>query len=274
MSELVGIQRIDATFQALREQGRKALVIYLMAGDPDPAFTQRLVPQLYEAGADLVELGFPFSDPVADGPVIQEAAQRALPQFSGLPAFLDMVRGMRKDCSGPLVCMTYYNPIFKYGEKQFFQDALAAGLDGLIIPDLPLVEATDWRTEAEAAGIAPIFLEAPNSSDADAEAIGKASRGFIYMLSLKGVTGSDTGLGENLKERIERLRKLTKTPLAIGFGISTPDHAEQFGILGDGVVVGSGFVSKIANAKNPDSAIESALAYVRELRAGVDRAKE
>ena len=268
MSALAGVERMDETFRVLREKSRKALIIYLMAGDPTIDFTAKLVPQLYGAGADVVELGFPFSDPVADGPVIQVAGERALKQLSSLPRFLDMVRGMRVDCSGPLVCMTYYNPIFKYGERKFFADAMDAGLDGLIVPDLPLVEASDWREAAAEAGVATIFLEAPNSSDDDSRAIAEASTGFIYLVSLKGVTGSDQGLGENLKERIERFRSHTGTPLTVGFGISTKEQARTIGAMADGIIVGSGVVSRIGDGGV--SSINKVLDYVQELRAGLD----
>ena len=265
-----GTVRLEACFKELRDRSRKALIIYVMSGDPNPAFTVRLVPKLFEAGADVVELGFPFSDPVADGPVIQAAGQRALERFSDLVSFIDMVGEIRARASGPLVCMTYYNPIFRYGESRFFEDALSAGLDGLIIPDLPVAEATEWIADCGAAGIAPIFLEAPNSEEADSEAIAQASQGFIYLVSLKGVTGSDQGMGENLESRIERMRKITDKPLAVGFGISTPQQAGDFGALCDGIVVGSGVVSRIDEASSADKAEKSVLTYITEMRAGLD----
>ncbi len=266
-----GTARLTETFAALKAKGRKALIIYLMAGDPDPDFTAELVPQLAEAGADIVELGFPFSDPIADGPVIQAAGKRALSHLAHLPDCLGLTERIRAATPLPLVAMTYYNLIFRYGEERFFGDALAAGLDGLIVPDLPLVEADGWRAGCAAAGIASIFLEAPNSEDEDARAIAAASRGFIYLVSLKGVTGTDTGLGENLGERVERMRALTATPLAVGFGISTPEQAGRMGALCDGVIVGSGVVGRIGEAPSREQALQSAIAYVRTLREGLDR---
>lgn len=267
-----GAGRLPDTFAALRRRSRKALVIYLMAGDPDTAFTARLVPKLAEAGADIVELGFPFSDPVADGPVIQAAGSRAIANLSALPDFFALVREIRSATPLPLVCMTYYNPLFRHGDAEFFADALAAGLDGVIVPDLPLVEAGNWVRLSRETGLPAIFMEAPNSEESDSRAIAEASQGFIYLVSLKGVTGSDRGLGENLQERVARLRALTDTPLTVGFGISTPQQAHALGALCDGVVVGSGVVSRIGAAPDPGQAERDVLAYVRELRAGLDGA--
>jgi tryptophan synthase alpha chain len=267
-----GLARLEHAFAGLRARGRKALVIYLMAGDPEPGFTERLVPKLAGAGADVVELGFPFSDPVADGPVIQAAGQRALHQFAGLGEYFALVRRIRARSALPLVTMTYYNPIFRYGETRFLADSRAAGLDGTIIPDLPVVEAASWTEACAAAGMAPVFLEAPNSPEDEARRIAQAARGFIYLVSLKGVTGQDKGLGENLAERVQRLRQWTSTPLAVGFGISTPEHARRLGALCDGVVVGSGVVQRIADARSPDAAEAAVLEYVRSMRAGLDAA--
>lgn len=265
-----GAARIAGAFARRLEKGEKALIIYVMAGDPDAEFTARLVPKLREAGADIVELGFPFSDPIADGPVIQAAAQRALPRLDSLGQCLEVVRKIRVETEIPLVSMTYYNPIFRYGERRFFEDGIAAGLDGLIIPDLPLVEADAWKADAKDVGIASIFLEAPNTDDGQAAAIAEASTGFIYLVSLKGVTGTDKGLGENLQERVNRLRGLTDKPTAVGFGISTPQLAGKFGAMCDGVIVGSGTVAAIAEGKSAAQAENNVLAYVRSMRAGLD----
>ncbi|MCZ6474374.1 MAG: tryptophan synthase subunit alpha [SAR324 cluster bacterium] len=270
MSGNGGVQRIAGAFTDLKQQSRKALIIYLMAGDPDPAFTVDIVPKLQEAGADIVELGFPFSDPIADGPVIQAAGQRALAKLPDLVQCLEVVRNIRTACGIPLVSMTYYNPIFRYGDKKYFEDALDAGLDGVIVPDLPLVEAGDWKADAREVGIASIFLEAPNTGDEEAEKIAEASTGFVYLVSLKGVTGSDKGLGENLQSRAERMRGLTDTPAAVGFGISTPELAGRFGAMCDGVIVGSGTVSAIAEGKTAAQSEKNVVEYVRAMRAGLD----
>lgn len=265
-----GLARLERTFSELRARKRKALVIYVMAGDPDPQFTARLVPKLAGAGADIVELGFPFSDPVADGPVIQAAGQRALHKFTNLGEYFEMVRSIRARSEIPLVTMTYYNPIFRYGESRFLSDSRAAGLDGTIIPDLPVVEADSWKEACDASGMAPIFLEAPNSPLDEARRIAESAKGFIYLVSLKGVTGQDRGLGENLTERVQRLRQWTQTPMAVGFGISTPEHAKRMGAICDGIVVGSGVVQRIGDGRSPDAAESAVLEYVCSMRAGLD----
>ena len=266
-----GLRQLEDTFARLKAAGRKALIAYLMAGDPDPEFTARLVPRLAQAGADVVELGFPFSDPIADGPVIQAAGTRALHRFSGLGDYLGLVRRIHAASPVPLVLMTHYNPIFRFGERAFLEQAAAAGLSGVIIPDLPVDEVGDWPASCRELGIAPVLLEAPNSDAVHAQRIAQASAGFVYLVSLKGVTGSDRGLDDNLQARVDRFRALGCTlPLAVGFGISTPEQARQVSRLCDGVVVGTGLVSRIAAGPTREASEQAALQYVRALRAGLD----
>lgn len=265
-----GIGRIEQAFARRREAGGKALVIYLMAGDPDVSFTEALVPRLAEAGADLVELGFPFSDPVADGPVIQAAGTRARRNLDALPDYLALVRRIRAATEVPLLLMGYYNPVFRYGDAAFLKDAAAAGLDGAIIPDRPIDEAGDWPALCREHGVAPVLLEAPNSDETHARRIAEAAGGFIYMVSLKGVTGAERGLGTDLRERAARLRQWASTPLAVGFGISTPQQARTAGEHCDGVVVGSGVVGRIGEAQSPAAAERAVLEYVHSLRAALD----
>jgi tryptophan synthase alpha chain len=266
-----GLRRLGETFATLKAAGRKALMPYLMAGDPDVEFTERLVPKLAEAGADVVELGFPFSDPVADGPVIQAAGTRALHRFRGLEDYLALVERIRKRTPVPIVLMTHYNPIFRFGEGTFLKRAAAAGLSGVIVPDLPVDEAGDWIAECRARGVAPVLLEAPNTDDEHARRIGQASAGFVYLVSLKGVTGQERGLGENLQQRVERFRRHgCNLPLAVGFGISTPEQARAMARLCDGVVVGTGLVSRIAAGPTREASERAALDYVRSLRAALD----
>lgn len=270
-----GLERLENAFTVCKAQGRKALIAYLMAGDPNVAFTLRLVPKLHECGADVVELGFPFSDPVADGPVIQAAGNRALHNFAGLADYLELIRRIGAVSAVPLVLMTHYNPIFRFGEQAFLEQAAAAGLSGVIIPDRPVDEAGDWPAACRASGIAPVLLEAPNTDDDHARRIAEASSGFVYLVSLKGVTGSDKGLGENLQARVERFQSMGVTlPLAVGFGISTPQQAQQMGAQCDGVVVGTGLVSRIAGAPTAEAAEKAAIAYIRSMRAGLDGAPE
>jgi tryptophan synthase alpha chain len=270
MSGDSGLQRLAEVFARLRREKRKALSVYIMAGDPNLAFTERLVPELAAAGADLIELGFPFSDPVADGPVIQAAGQRAIHNFSGLDDYLGLVERIRGRTQVPLVCMTYYNPIFRYGEKKFLERGRAAGLDAVIIPDLPLDEGHDWRDLCVAQGVAPVYLEAPNTTPEHAKEIAKASQGFIYLVSLKGVTGAEKGLGENLEQRIERLRAVVDTPLLVGFGISTPEQARRYGQVSDGVIVGSIVVKQIEQARSESAGLKAVVDLVKKLRAGLD----
>jgi len=266
-----GTENLQAAFAARKAKGGKALVPYLMAGHPTVEFTERIVPKLAEAGADVVELGFPFSDPIADGPVIQAAGTQALHHFSGLDDYLAMVARIRKNTPVPLVLMTHYNPIFRYGEGAFLKAASAAGLNGAIIPDLPVDEAGEWVASCREHRVAPVMLEAPNSDDVHAKRIAESAGGFIYLVSLKGVTGTDAGLGENLAGRVERMRKLTPgLPLVVGFGISTPEQARDVAQLCDGVAVGTGLVGRITEAPTPDAAEKVALDYVRSLRAALD----
>ena len=266
-----GIQSIELTFSALKTKGRKALIMYLMAGDPDVDFTARIVPKLAGAGADVVELGFPFSDPIADGPVIQAAGTRALARFNGLNDYLALIERIRENTGVPLVLMTHYNPVFRYGEEAFLEQAARVGLSGVILPDLPVDEAGGWPAFARKHGVAPVMLEAPNTDDAHARAISEATAGFLYLVSLKGVTGAERGLGENLAERVQRLRAIDSSQhLAVGFGISTPQQARDMASRCDGVVVGSGLVSRIAEAPSAAAAETAALDYVRSLREGLD----
>ena len=270
-----GLRLLDETFAKLKAARRKALIAYLMAGDPDPEFTARLVPRLAQAGADVVELGFPFSDPVADGPVIQAAGTRALHRFSGLGDYLELVRRIRATTPVPLVLMTHYNPIFRFGERAFLERAGEVGLSGVIIPDLPVDEAGDWPALCRELGVAPVLLEAPNTDDVHARRIAQASAGFIYLVSLKGVTGSERGLDANLQGRVDRFRALGSTlPLAVGFGISTPEQARAVSRLCDGVVVGTGLVQRIAAGPTREASEQAALDYVRSLRAALDGAPE
>ena len=234
--------RLAATFAALRARRERALVAYFTAGDPSLAVSRRLVVEAARRGADVIELGIPFSDPLADGPVIQRATQRALAGGVTLPRVLEAVREMRGEVTAPLVFLTYYNPILAFGLKAFCRTAVEAGIDGVVVPDLPPEEAGPLAAEAAPAGLDLIHLVAPTSTPDRMRKIARASRGFVYMVSLTGVTGERTTLPGELAQQIRALRAITTQPVCVGFGISTPEQAAEVGALADGVIVGSAIV--------------------------------
>jgi tryptophan synthase alpha chain len=234
--------RLDATFAALRSRRERALVAYFTAGDPSLAMTRRLVVEAARRGADVVELGVPFSDPLADGPVIQRATQRAFAAGVTLPRVLELVREMRGEVAVPLVFLTYYNPVLAFGLKAFCRTAVEAGIDGVIVADLPPEEAEPLRAEAAPAGLDLIHLVAPTSTPERMRRIARASQGFIYMVSLTGVTGERAALAPELAQQLRALRAITTKPVCVGFGIGTPGQAAEVGRVADGVIVGSAIV--------------------------------
>ena len=234
--------RLDATFGALRARRERALVAYFTAGDPSLAITRKLVVEAARRGADVIELGIPFSDPLADGPVIQRATQRALAAGVTLPRVLELVREMRGEVSAPLVFLTYYNPLLAFGLKAFCRTSVEAGIDGVIVADLPPEESGPLRAEAVAAGLDLIHLVAPTSTPERMRRIARASEGFVYMVSLTGVTGERAALAPELTQQLRALRAITTKPVCVGFGIGTPDQAALVGELADGVIVGSAIV--------------------------------
>lgn len=238
------MSRIKNTFNRLKKKGEKALIPYVMAGDPDMAATKEIILALEKAGCDIIELGAPFSDPLADGPVIQKAAIRSLAHHTAIDDVLRLVAEVRAVSRIPLIIMTYYNLIFHYGEEKFVREASSAGLDGVILPDLPPEEAGTLMTSAKKAGLDTIFLLAPTSTEERMKLVARVSRGFIYYVSLTGVTGANLGLQQSsIRESVSRIRALTDKPVAVGFGISTPDQAAQVASWGaDGVIVGSALV--------------------------------
>jgi tryptophan synthase alpha chain len=237
--------RLDATFERLRARGERALVVYLMAGDPSLADTERLLIEAERRGADVIELGVPFSDPLADGPVIQRADVRALAAGTSLTRVLEMVASVRPRVSLPLVLMTYYNPVLAFGLKAFARTAADAGVDGVIVPDLPHEEAGPLRAETEPAGLDMVQMVAPTSTPARVKAIARLSRGFIYLVSVTGVTGERRQLPPDLEAQIRTLRLVTTKPVCVGFGVSTPAQVAEVGRFADGVAVGSAIVRTI-----------------------------
>lgn len=234
--------RISRKFEELRGRREKALVTFVTAGDPDLATTEEIVLALEENGADIIELGVPFSDPMADGPTIQLSSERALASGTTLPKILDMVKSVRRRSEVPLLLMGYYNPVFLYGVERFFADAARAGVDAVLIVDLPPEEAAECKKAADANGVDMIFLLSPTSDDARIAKVAGLARGFIYYVSVTGVTGARKELSESLRAEVRRIKENTSTPLVVGFGISDPAQAAEAADLAEGVVVGSALV--------------------------------
>ena len=258
--------RIDQTFSALREQHKAALIAYLMAGDPSLTETEQLVLELEGAGADIIELGVPFSDPIADGPVIQQAAERALRSGTSLRKILPMVKQLRGRTQIPLVLMAYYNSIHAFGPERFCREAVASGIDGLIVPDMPPDEAGPLQGPAEASGLQLIFLLAPTSTGERRAYVAKQSRGFVYYVSLTGITGAKLSNVDEVRKNVEKIRKVSKTPVAVGFGVATPDDAANVSAIADGVIVGSAIVKRIASHQHQPGMIGQVGGFVRSLK--------
>lgn len=264
------MSRIKNTFNRLRKNGEKALIPYIMAGDPDLSTTRTLIFEMEKAGCDIIELGAPFSDPLADGPTIQRAAIRSLKNHTNIADVLGFVADLRKETKIPLILMTYYNLIFKYGEERFAADAASAGLDGVILPDLPPEEAGTLIASAKKSGLDTIFLLAPTSTEERIRLVARMSQGFIYYVSITGVTGSALSKDASIKQAIERIKTMTDKPVAVGFGISSPAQAREIALTGaDGVIVGSALVKVIEEAAGSDELVSKAATFVRQLKQGV-----
>ena len=244
------MSRISQVFKKLKQTGGKALIPYIMAGDPSLDAAGRFVAQLKEAGADIIELGVPFSDPLADGPTIQKAHERALQKGVTLRKVIALVREIRQTSEIPLILMTYFNPVFKFGIDAFVKEVVSAGVDGVIIPDLIPDEAHDFITIARKHKLDTIFLLAPTSTLERIKRIVKASTGFIYYVSITGITGAKLSIGDPMKDTLELIKNNTNKPVAVGFGISTPEEAAEISKIADGVIVGSAIVKLIAEDKD------------------------
>jgi tryptophan synthase alpha chain len=241
--------RIDARFAALKAEGRAAFVAYVMAGDPDPATAARILAGLPAAGADIIELGFPFSDPMAEGPPIQRAAQRALAHGMTLAGVLDIVRTFRRtDQTTPIILMGYTNPLVNWGYEAFARDAGEAGIDGLIVVDTPPEEAEGLADALDAANVSLIRLATPTSDDARLATIVRRTSGFVYYVSVAGVTGVKAADAAEVAPNVERVRRASGLPVAVGFGIRTPEMAAAIARVADASVVGSALVDEIAKA--------------------------
>ena len=236
---------IGRKFQELKRQGKKAFIPFITAGDPDLKMTINLVPELERAGSHIVELGIPFSDPLADGPTIQRSSERALRHRYRLADYLEAVREIRKQASAPLILFTYFNPIFQYGLENLARDARAAGVDGVLVTDMTPEEADEYCACLEAHDLDPVFLAAPTSSAERIARIAQRSRGFVYLVSRTGVTGARKTLSESVRPTLDRVRKHTDLPVAVGFGISRPEHVQAVWEVADGAVVGSAIVQEM-----------------------------
>lgn len=236
------MSRIGARFARRRAEGRSAFVAFLTAGDPSLERTLRAAAELEAAGADVLELGVPFSDPLADGPVIQRASERALARGVTLAGVLECVRAIRRGSELPLLLFSYFNPLLQYGLERLARDASAAGVDGVLVTDLPPEEAGEWIAAARGRDLDTVFLASPTSPAERLERVAAASRGFVYAVSRTGVTGERSSLSGEARPLVERLRALTDVPVALGFGLSTPEQVKDAAAVADGVVVGSALV--------------------------------
>ncbi len=262
--------RIDATFATLRDQGRKALIPYITSGDPFADATVDIMRAMVGAGADVIELGVPFSDPMADGPVIQKAGERALARGVGLTQVLGYVRDFRRgDARTPVVLMGYANPIERYGIDRFVADAAAVGVDGVLVVDYPPEECEDFAARLKAAGLAPIFLLAPTSTDARIAHVGRIASGYVYYVSLKGVTGAGNLDTEAVAAMIPRIRRHVKLPVGVGFGIRDARTAQAVAAVADAVVIGTALV-QVLETQTREHVADAAGRFIAGIRAALD----
>ncbi|NIS60791.1 MAG: tryptophan synthase subunit alpha [Proteobacteria bacterium] len=261
--------RIDKKFTSLSEKGEKALIVYLTAGDPNLAKTEEIILSLDGTGVDLLEIGVPFSDPTADGPIISAASQRALKNGVTLSNILDMTESLRKVSEIPIVLFGYYNPIFTYGNEEFTKRAKEAGVDGILVVDLPPEESSELRVYTDRSGIDFISLIAPTTSTERIRKISTNATGFLYYISITGVTGTTRPRVVDVKRDAERIRKITALPLVVGFGISTPQQAGKIAPYVDGIVIGSAFVRLIEENRDRPDMIHIASDYVREIKKSI-----
>ena len=277
MNGLSGSVRISKRFADLKAEGRAGLVTFITAGDPNLEVSSSILKQLPEAGADIIELGMPFSDPMADGPAIQASSQRALNNGASMIKTLDMVRRFREqDSDTPIILMGYFNPVYIYGVDKFVKDAAEAGVDGFIIVDLP-PEETEMRAPVENAGLSFIYLTAPTTDDQRLPTVVEHASGFIYYVSVTGITGTSSATTKDIAAALKRLRRHSDLPIVVGFGIKTAEQASDIGQLAEAVVVGSAFVNKVTENLNEDGSakegcVDAVLDLVREISGGLTKA--
>lgn len=259
------MNRIDLKFKELREKNKKALIVYLTCGYPDLKTTEKLVLELEGRGADIIELGVPFSDPLADGPVIQESSSCALKKGINLKRIFSLVRSLRKKTQIPICLMGYYNPILSFGPVKFVGEALKSGVDGIIIPDLPPEEDKELVSLSKKRALKTIFFLSPTSSRERIQYISQVSSGFIYYVSLTGVTGARQSLPLDLKENIRIIKRYTEKPVCVGFGISRPEHVADVFRIADGAIVGSALIKLIKDNLGRPDLIKKAGGFIQGL---------
>lgn len=264
------MSRISSRFEQLKREGRKALIAFITAGDPDLSFTEKLVPQMAAAGADIIELGIPFSDPMADGPTIQLSSERSLDGGANLKSILAAVKNIRQGCEVPILLMGYYNPVLAFGLESFCREAAAAGVDGVLLVDLPPEEAGELVFFTKKHGIDFIPLLTPTSDISRINKVKKSGSGFIYYVSVAGVTGARSSVAEDIGSMVGKIRLETALPVAVGFGISTPQQAGSVAKLADGVVVGSALVKLFEQFKD-DELVQKVTTAICELKAGIEQ---
>ncbi len=263
------MNRINKRFQELKSKRQKALVAFVTAGDPNMETTERVFGVLEKSGVDIVEIGVPFTDPLADGPVILQSALRSLKEGTTLKKIIKLVEDIRENSQLPIVLMSSYNPIFTYGDKRFIDDALKAGVDGVIIPDLPPEEGVELAAYAQEKEFSIIYLLAPTSTSDRVEKVLKQSDGFIYYISITGVTGVRSSLAEGIEEKVSKIKEKAELPVLIGFGISDQEQAKKAAEISDGVIVGSALVKTIDENPDPKTCDEKVEALIADLKNGV-----
>jgi len=260
------LSRIAQRFEALRARGERALIPFVTAGDPDLETTEALVLALEDAGADLIEIGVPFSDPIAEGPVIQRASERALARGTSLRQILELVSRLRDRVEVPLLLMGYVNPILAMGAVHFAEAASQVGVDGIIVPDLPPEEGRELYSASSAAGIDSVLLASPTTTPERFRLLTEETRGFLYYVSLTGVTGTRTSLAGGIEAGVRAAKAHGDIPVCVGFGVSSPEHAREIGTYADGVVVGSAIVERVERAPDGPAAVADVSAFVAELK--------
>lgn len=261
---------IRRKFEQLKKENKRAFIPFIMAGDPDLQTTKKLILALQKGGADLIELGIPFSDPIADGPTIQASGQRALKNQVSLKNILKLVKEIRKEITAPLILMTYLNPIFNFGMKNFAQSASSSGIDGVIISDMPPDEGGEWVSLANKNHLDTIFLLAPTSTPERIKLASKYSTGFVYCVSVTGVTGARKTLPPDLKNLVRKIKSCTEKPVAVGFGVSTPGQVRMACQWADGAVVGSALVSLIQRNLGKSDFVEKVENFTRSLKSALE----